>query len=251
MTLADARTRVPELQAVERDEATDRAWLERLADGCIRYTPMVALDAPDGLVLDVSGCTHLLGGERGLAADVEQRMAALRMTVRLAFASTSSAAHALARYQALPVKDEAVAIRKLPIAALELEPEATQGLIRAGLKTVGELARRPSAPIAARFGAEAVTALRQLLGEEVRPIRPRIAVTPILAERHFAEPVARTEYAIQVLGELAAGRPHGSWRSAGRADGGSRPFSSAATGWFGRLPSRPAGRAAIRRWSCG
>jgi len=49
MALADARARVPELQAVEQDGPADRLWLERLADGCIRYTPMVALDAPDGL----------------------------------------------------------------------------------------------------------------------------------------------------------------------------------------------------------
>ena len=78
MTLADARARVPELQAVERDEAADRAWLERLADGCVRYTPMVALDTPAGVILDVTGCTHLFGGEGGLARDVEARMARLR-----------------------------------------------------------------------------------------------------------------------------------------------------------------------------
>ncbi|MDP9424077.1 MAG: DNA polymerase Y family protein [Pseudomonadota bacterium] len=203
MALADARARVPELQAVERDGPADRAWLERMADGCIRYTPMVALDAPDGLILDVTGSTHLLGGERGLAADVERRMARLRMTARLAFAGTPRAAHALARYQALVVKDEAAAIRKLPVAALELAPEATQGLLRAGLKTVGDLARRPMATIAARFGAEAVTALRELLGEAAKPIEPRVRQAQVLAERRFAEPVARTEYAIQVLGELA------------------------------------------------
>ncbi len=125
------------------------------------------------------------------------------MTVRLAFGSTPKAAHALARYRALPTKDEAGAIRKLPVAALELEPEATQGLLRAGLKTVGELARRPMATIAARFGAAAVTALRELLGETAKPIRPRIPVAPIHAERRFAEPVARTEYALEVLDELA------------------------------------------------
>jgi protein ImuB len=204
MALADARARVPDLQAVERDEAADRSWLERLADGCIRYTPMVAIDASESLVLDVTGCTHLFGRERGLAADIETRMAMLRMTVRLAFADTPRAAHALARYQALPAKDEAAAIRKLPVVALELGPEATQGLLRAGLKTVGELARRPMATIAARFGAGAVTALRELLGEAVKPIEPRIPHAPILAERRFAEPVARTEYAIQVLGELVA-----------------------------------------------
>ena len=204
MALADARARVPELEAIERDEGSDHAWLERLADGCIRYTPMVALDGPDGLILDVTGCTHLFGDEQGLAADVEERMARSRMTFRLAFAGTARAAHALARHQALPARDEAAAIRKLPVAALELEPEATQGLLRAGLKTIGELARRPMTAIAARFGAEAVTALRELLGESAKPIKPRIPQVPVLAERRFAEPVARTEYALQVLGELAA-----------------------------------------------
>jgi len=204
MTLADARARVPELEAIERDEAADRTWLERLADGCIRYTPMVALDPLDGLLLDVTGCTHLFGGEKGLAADVEARMAALRMTLRLAFASTPAAAHALARYRALAVKDEAAAIRKLSVAALELEAEATQGLLRAGLKTIGELSKRPMAAIAARFGGDAAGALRHLLGEASRPIVPRIRPAPILAERRFAEPVARTEYAMKVLGELAA-----------------------------------------------
>jgi len=204
MALADARARIPMLKAAEQDEAVDRAWLERLADECIRYTPMVMLDPPYGLILDVTGCAHLLGGEAGLTADIEKRMTTLRMTVRLAFANTPRAAHALARYRPLSVKDEVAAIRGLSVAALELAPEATQGLLRAGLKTVGELARRPMPSIAARFGADAVTALRELLGEAVRPIEPRIAIVPILAERRFPEPVARTDYALQTLSELTA-----------------------------------------------
>jgi protein ImuB len=219
MALADARARVVLLEAVEQDETADRAWLERLADGCIRYTPMVALDPPHGLILDVTGCSHLFDGNNGLAADIEKRMAALRMTVRLAFADTARAAHALARYQAVPARDEAAAIRKLPVAALELTPEATQGLLRAGLKTVGELAKRPMSALAARFGGEAVTALRELLGEAARPIEPRIPVSPIAAERRFAEPVARTEYALQMLGELAA---ETSWQMEQRHEGGRR-----------------------------
>jgi protein ImuB len=203
MTLADARARVSELQAFDRDAAADQAWLDRLADGCIRYSPLVALDPPDGVILDVTGCAHLFEGEPGLTKDIERRMAALRMTVRLAFAGTPGAAHALARYRALKAKDEAAAIRKLPVAALELEMEATQSLLRVGLKTVGELAKRPMASIAARFGGETVAALRHLLGETAKPIIPRIPVAPVLAERRFAEPVARTEFALQVLGELA------------------------------------------------
>jgi protein ImuB len=204
MALADARARLPMLEVIEQDEAADHAWLERLADGCIRYTPMVALDPLHGLILDVTGCTHLFGGEKALARDIEARLAELRMAVRLAFADTPRAAHARARYQTLPAKDEAAAIRKLPVAALELNPEATQGLLRAGLKTVGELAQRPMATIAPRFGGEAVAALRELLGEMARPIEPRIPLAPIFAERRFAEPVARTEYVLAVLGALAA-----------------------------------------------
>ena len=219
MALADARARVPMLEAVEQDEAADRIWLERLADGCIRYTPMAALDPPHGLILDVTGCTHLVGGENGLAADIEARMAALRMTVRLALADTPRAAHALARYRASPARDEVAAIRSLPVAALELEPEATQGLLRAGLKTVGELAKRPMSSIAARFGGEAVMALRELLGEATRPIEPHMPIAPILAERRFAEPVARTEYALQVLGELAG---EAAWELEQRHEGGRR-----------------------------
>jgi protein ImuB len=196
MTLADARARVPELVVVDRDEQADQYWLERIADGCIRYSPMVAADPPDGVILDVTGCTHLFGGEVGLAADVGTRCARLGMSVRHAFAGTSFAAHALARCRAAE-------IRQLPVAALELEAEATQGLLRAGLKTVGDMASRPMAAIAARFGREAVEALRHLLGEVDRPIRPLIPPAPIRAERRFAEPVARTEYALEVLGVLA------------------------------------------------
>nr|WP_286207885.1 DNA polymerase Y family protein [Hephaestia sp. MAHUQ-44] len=208
LALADARARVPDLLVFDQDEHADQDWLERIADGCGRYTPMVAIDPEDGLLLDIAGCAHLFGGEAGLAADIEMRCAHLGMTLRHAFADTADAAHALARYQALPAADEAAAIRRLPVAALRLEPEATLGLQRAGLKTVGDVAARPMVTIAARFGGEAVAALRRLLGEADSPIVPRRVPPSIIVERRFAEPVARTEYALAILEELAgeAGR---------------------------------------------
>ena len=60
------------------------------------------------------------------------------------------------------------------------------------------------AGLAARFGGEAVERLRHLLGEVERPIVPIHPPAPVVAERRFAEPVAKTEYALAVLGELAA-----------------------------------------------
>ena len=57
------------------------------------------------------------------------------------------------------ISHEGKAIRGLPVAALGLDEEATLGLVRAGLKSIGAVAARSSAALAARFGIEAVRAL--------------------------------------------------------------------------------------------
>jgi protein ImuB len=202
MPLADARARVPELLVVAHDPVADAAWLDRLALGCNRYTPLVAIDAPDGLILDIAGTDHLLGGEAALIDDLEMRLSRLGMSVRTALGPTADAARALARYQTRAAPDEAGAIRRLPVAALELEAEATTALVRAGLKTIGDLASRPMANIAARFGAGAATALRRMLGDAPSPLDPRIAPPPVATERRFAEPLGSSTHATKVLAEL-------------------------------------------------
>lgn len=201
MTLADARARVPELEAFDHAPHEDHLWLERLADGCGRYTPWVMLDAPDGLILDVTGCAHLFGGEAAVADDLTARLARLGVVVMHAFAGNPDAARALARWRGTGAS-EAEAVRRLPVAALELDEEATTALKRAGLKTVGDVVARPLAGIAARFGADAATQVRRIVGEADSPLAPRVVVPPLQVERRFAEPVARTEFALTVLGEL-------------------------------------------------
>jgi protein ImuB len=203
LTLADARARVPEIEVFPHDPAADADWLERLAEGARRYSPAVALDPPYGLVIDSAGVDHLFGGERGLAEDIETRMARRGITVRLAYGDTPEAARALARHAGAPAPDEMGAIRRLSVAALDLDEEATAALIAAGLKLVGDVLARPMATIAARFGREAATALRRLTGEEESPLTPRVVAAPIAVERRFAEPVARTEHMLGVLEELA------------------------------------------------
>ena len=70
MGLADARAMYPSLPVVDADPEADRRFLEAIADWCDRYTPLVGLDSPDGLLLDVTGCAHLFGGEAALARDL-------------------------------------------------------------------------------------------------------------------------------------------------------------------------------------
>ncbi|KQZ65788.1 nucleotidyltransferase [Sphingopyxis sp. Root1497] len=202
MPLADARARAPDLLVIAHDPVADAAWLDRLALGCNRYTPLVAIDAPDGLILDIAGAEHLFGGEAELIDDLEMRLSRLGMSVRPALGPTADAARALARYQTRPAPDEDQAVRRLPVAALELEAEATTALIRAGLKTIGDLASRPMANIAARFDAEAANALRRILGDAPSPLDPRIAPPPVATERRFAEPLGSSAHATKVLAEL-------------------------------------------------
>ena len=204
LTLADARARVPELVTFAHEPAADLSWLERLADGCVCYTPVVALAPPDALTLDIAGCAHAYDGERRLAQDVIARLSRRGVIVRHAFGDTPSTALALARYYGVAAGDERRAVNRLPAAALGLSEDITAALMRAGLKTVGDIAARPMAVIAARFGDAAVNAVQSLIGGVETPLKPRRRDDPVGVERRFAEPVARTEHILDVLGELVA-----------------------------------------------
>jgi protein ImuB len=198
MTFADARARVPQLVSLAHDERADTALLEWIAEGCDRYTPMVALYPPYGLILDITGCTHLfVGGEEGLLIDARDRLARHGLTVRTAFAATPDAALALATW-------DAVDVRALPVAALALAEDVNHALRRAGLFTLGDLADRPRAPVVARFGAKAGDGIARLLGEEDVRITPRRMAPALVVDQSFAAPIARTDDVLSTIDALAA-----------------------------------------------
>lgn len=203
MALADARARVPDLAAIDHDPVADRLWIERIADLCDRYTPMVALDPPDMITLDITGCAHLFGDEAQMAADAEARLSRLGLDTRHAFAATPEGARALARFQTTPAASVDAALRRLPVAALQLGEEAETALRRAGLKTIGDLAARPTAPLSARFGEDATAALDRLLGRADSRIVPLRPAPELFFERRFAEPIGHVDLALQVIAELA------------------------------------------------
>ena len=204
MTLADARARVAELEAFDHVPHDDHVWLERLADGCARYTPWVMLDAPDGLVLDVTGCVHLFAGETALAADAVARLGAARRGGAAMPLPTIPTRRARWRGIAAPARARTKRSGACRWRRWGSMSEATLALKRAGLKTVGDVVVRPLSAIAARFGERAATRVRRIIGEADSPLSPRIVKPPLYVERRFAEPVARTEFALEVLGELMA-----------------------------------------------
>lgn len=203
LTLADARARIPDLAVADHDPIADATFLERIADDCDRWTPLVALDGPDGLVLDITGCAHLFGGEAMMRTRLLAHLQHHGLTLCAVVAGTPEAARALARCGkggVVPFGREQECVAPLPITALGVPEETVTGLSRAGLKTIGDLASRPGTPLAARFGEELLVRLRRTLGLEDVRIVPRRPLPACIAERRFAEPIGRAE---DVEGALA------------------------------------------------
>ena len=97
LPLANARAICPQLQVHEADAAADFRTLNAIADWCDRFTPLVALDASDGLLLDITGCMHLFGGEALMLRRVCDLLTAQGFAVSAAIAGTAICARTLTR----------------------------------------------------------------------------------------------------------------------------------------------------------
>ena len=204
--LANARAMLPELEVVAANDPADFKFLTRIADWCDRFTPYVAVDGPRCLLLDVTGSAHLFGGEQAMLNRIRESLQAQGFAVRGAMAGTAIAARAFARYRdgtVIAPGEEAKAIAPLPIAALNLDPVTIHALLRAGLKTVGQMASRKRIELVARLGAGALSALDEAMGKTARPITPRKPPPDYWQEQNFAEPVFTEEVIRATLKSLA------------------------------------------------
>lgn len=212
--VADAMALSPGLAVHPADVAGDAAALKKLADWCGRYTPWTAPDPhgcgdePDGILMEVTGCDHLFGGEKALLDDLARRFRGFGFSARVVAAATPGAAWALARFGerrifVLPTGEEERALRSLPVAALRLSAEVSGGLHRLGLKRIGDLYGRPRAPIAARFGPSVARRLDEALGRAAEPVSPELPLVPYRARLLFADGLTRIEDIETATGRLA------------------------------------------------
>ncbi len=219
MMLADARALCPKIQVAPSDPAGDRAFLDKLALWALRWGPWSAIDAPDGLLVDVTAVAHLFGGEHKLLADAQARFAARGLAVRMAIAPTGGAAWALAHYGpngALlsPQEDIAARLADLPVAALRLDDDVLTVLRRLGLKRVGDLTARfhqnaGRDALHRRFrhkspAANPLKRLDQLLGRVPEPLLPVVPQVMPLVQRRLMEPIRHRALLDTVAADLAA-----------------------------------------------
>jgi protein ImuB len=206
LPLANARAICPQLRVFDADEVADINALNAIADWCDRFTPLVALDCPHGLFLDITGCVHLFGGEAAMMRLMCDALTAQGFAVSAAIAGTAVCARTMTRHvhgRIIRDGEEADAVRPLPVSALGADEAVVTGLRRAGLKTIGDVAGRARHEITARFGADFTTLLEQALGQGDAPISPRKPLPDYIVEKRFAEPVATDTVIAATLSGLA------------------------------------------------
>ncbi|WP_199856333.1 Y-family DNA polymerase [Lunatibacter salilacus] len=180
--LADARAIYPTLDVFSDKPNLRDKLLYHLAEWCIRYTPLAAPDSPSGLLLDISGCSHLWGGEKAYLSDILAVLSTKGYRVRAAIADTIGAAWALARYGSnsdFIAKEgkQREALLSLPPIALRLEANVLEGLEKLGFRQISQFIDMPSATLRRRFGDGLLLRLAQAVGREeetFKPIQPKI-----------------------------------------------------------------------------
>lgn len=206
--LASARAMVPAVKVMAANEPADLKLLEAIADWCDGFTPFVALDPPHGLLLDITGASHLFDGEQAMLDRLRRDLKRQGFAVTGAVAGGAMAARALAHYRdgtVVPQGGDSESVASLPIEALELDSVITHAFRRAGLKSIGQAAARSRAELTSRFGAGLVAAFDTALGRAEAPISPRLPLPDYRAERRFAEPVVTEDIMLATV-KLLAGR---------------------------------------------
>ena len=192
--LADAQAIAPDLALRPVNPGGDARALHALALWARRYTPLAAADPPDGLLLDITGCAHLLGGEAPLLHDALLRLHRAGIAARGAVAGAAATSAALARARGdnlVAVSGiEAAVAAPLPLGpALRLPPMVLADLARLGLRRVHALLGLPRAPLARRFGQDLLDRLDAVVGQRRTSIRPAVPPPDLTAAHDCLEPI--------------------------------------------------------------
>jgi len=205
-----------QLRICQRDACAETEALLGVAAWVMQFTPNVALEFPDAVLLEVSASLKLFGGLSRIAGDLREGLAAMGFAASMSVAPTPRAACWLVRAgRQVPVTEAArvdEAVSALPTAVLRCDTDTLESLQAIGAATIGDLLALPREGLARRFGQTLLDDLDRARG---RLPDPRSFFTPpprftagieLLAEVTQAEALlfAARRLLAQLAGYLAA-----------------------------------------------
>jgi len=200
MPLADARALVHELEVFDEKLGRKEKLLEGLARWAIRYTPLSSTDG-DGILLDISGCSHLWGGEEAYLKDIICRLHSSGYTVKAAIADTIGAAWAFSRYgkgrEIVQHHQQYTALLSLPPSALRIPAEVNEKLHKLGLNKIERFIKMPRSVLRRRFGEILLQRISQAMGDEPEAFTPVDLIQEFEERLPCLEPI-RTATAIEI-----------------------------------------------------
>lgn len=176
-TVADAQASIPLLQAFDTIPEQATRLLTAIGHWCYRFTPVVAVDNTDGLLMEITGCAHLWGGEAAYLAEITKRLQQLGYQAQAAIADTAGAAWAMARYGPHTIVApgrQTAALQELPPAALRLSAPVQERLQKLGFRHIKGFINMPRAALSRRFGTELLQRLDEALGTEAEVLQPLV-----------------------------------------------------------------------------
>ena len=169
LRLSAAQARSPALAVLNRSAEAERRELVSLACWAQRITPLVSLEPPQALVLEVGGSLRVWGGLDSIGKALNRELSRRRLTAHLCAAPTALAALWLARdgrKDVLSAKRLAGRLGTLPLRVTGW-PQATRRLLKKmGLETVGDCLRLPRDGLVRRVGQRYLDDLDLCLGQQ-------------------------------------------------------------------------------------
>lgn len=187
----------PAPQFLPVDPAADQEALRRLAWRLLEFSPHVGLEPaeePESLLLEISGCAHLFGGEAAMMQRVRRALQDSGWQARLALADTVGAAWAAARFgprslTILPTGEQRAFLEPWPPAALRLSGHVVGALEELGVQTIRQLLALPRSSLPSRFGPHILERLDQALGTIPETFPLERPPEPIAVSRRWEWPL--------------------------------------------------------------
>lgn len=203
-----------QVQFVPWNAAADREELRLLSDPVRRFAPIVGLDSlplPDSLLLNITGCGPLFGGEEQLAQELLQMLRASQLAGRVGIADSIAAAWAVAHTDSpgsppivvVATGTSGKQLNPLPTAAARLAVSDLEILQHLGIVRIGQLLALPVEDLPARLSAECVVRVRQLRGDVYEPIDPLPEIRPVQAAWVGDEPAVGVRDLQWILARLS------------------------------------------------